>query len=48
MFDAVVIAVSLLPLVPGMAALARLARVAKLLHLGRHTAQLRTVELARR
>ncbi|WP_048470570.1 ion transporter [Mycolicibacterium chlorophenolicum] len=46
-FDVVVIAASLLPLLPGAAVLrvARLAKTAKLLHLARHTVQLRTGEL---
>jgi voltage-gated sodium channel len=49
-FDAVVIALSLLPMLPGTAVLrlARLARLAKVLHLARHATQLRALALARR
>jgi voltage-gated sodium channel len=48
-FDAVVIGLSLAPLVPTLAVLrvARLARLAKVLHLARHAVQLRIVALAR-
>jgi voltage-gated sodium channel len=49
-FDAVVILLSLVPMLPGTAVLrmARLARLAKLVHLARHAAQLRLITLARR
>jgi hypothetical protein len=45
LFDALVITLSLLPMLPGTAVvrLARLARLAKLLHLARHATQLRAV-----
>jgi hypothetical protein len=50
LFDMVVIALSLLPVLPGAAVmrLARIARMAKFLHLVRHAVQMRIVELARK
>jgi voltage-gated sodium channel len=50
LFDMVVIALSLLPMLPGAAVLrlARLARLAKLLHVARHATQLRVLKLAAR
>jgi hypothetical protein len=46
-FDAVVIALALLPALPVGVALLRTARLARLLHLARHVSQVRIVRLAR-
>jgi hypothetical protein len=50
LFDCVVIALALLPMLPGAAVLrlARISRLAKLLHLARHASALRAVELPSR
>jgi hypothetical protein len=50
LFDAIVVLLSVATVLPGSAVmrLARLAKLVKVLHLGRHAAQLRVVALARR